>query len=68
MTDKATKILLAAIAAGLWANAATSMLKPAAAQNIPTFGTPEQISARALSAIADGTCANQMLCSQLMRR
>jgi hypothetical protein len=60
MTDKITKLLLAAIAAGLWANVAAS---PARAQADPWLSI-----ARDVSAIASGTCANQSLCSTLMRR
>jgi ATP/maltotriose-dependent transcriptional regulator MalT len=34
MTDNVTKLLLAAIALGLWANAAAHMLQPAKAQSM----------------------------------
>lgn len=57
--DKTTKILLAFIAAGLWANA----LAPAARAGIvPMAGTPDQVMATALSMIADGRCNNPKLC------
>lgn len=57
--DRTTKILLAAIAAGLFANA----VRPAVAQSIEISEV-----ARTLRSIADGSCANTTLCSQLMRR
>lgn len=60
MIDKTTKLLLAAIAAGLWANVFAA---PARAQADPWLSI-----ARDVSAIANGTCGNQALCFVMMRR
>jgi hypothetical protein len=59
MSDRTTKILLAAIAVGLWANLAYGLLRPisAAAQS-------QELSSIAfnLSAIYNGTCVNRKIC------
>lgn len=60
MTDKTTKVLLALIAAGLWANVAAA---PARAQADPWASI-----ARDISEIADGRCNNTYLCSTMLRR
>lgn len=58
MPDRSTKILLAAIAAGLWLNAATALIRPAVAQDSNTLHSI----ARDVSAIAMGVCVNGKLC------
>lgn len=57
MTDKPTKIILAILAAGIWLNAATALIRPAMAQDAYW----SQI-ASALSSIASGDCSNKKLC------
>lgn len=58
MLDRSTKILLAAIAAGLWLNAATTLIRPAAAQDTSALRSI----ARDITSITTGICANQKLC------
>jgi hypothetical protein len=58
MTDKTTKILLATIAAGLWAN----VIAPAVhAQN---YGPADPLTtiARDVHALANGNCTNGKIC------
>lgn len=69
MNDKTTKRLLAAIALGLWANAAALWLRPQ-----PLFAQAQNSGAQAVqysmlveieshvSKIAKGTCANKTIC------
>lgn len=57
MTDKTTKILLAIIAAGLWLNAATVLIRPALAQD-PSITNL----ARDFHTVVQGQCPNQKLC------
>jgi hypothetical protein len=61
--DRTTKILLAAIALGLWANAATTVIKPAIAQ----FSTSRMESLLSdiesnTGRLGRGTCTNSKLC------
>lgn len=58
--DKTTKILMAAIAAGLWANAAANFITPATAQTPP--GDALRSIAMSLNSIATGICTNQKMC------
>jgi hypothetical protein len=57
--DRMTKILLAAIAIGLWANLGLSLFRPvtAVAQDYALTGI-----ANNLSAIANGVCVNGKIC------
>ena len=69
--DRPTKILLAAIALGLWANASVTMLRPAQAQRADGLlsGAVEGIDQKlerlvtTFDRIALGTCANRKICS-----
>jgi len=58
-TDKTTKLLLALIAAGLWLNAASSLIRPtsAGAQSYEL-----QKIQRDLDSIGRGTCLNNKIC------
>jgi len=55
MNDRLTKLILIAIALGLWANVAENTIRRAAAGVYANEGT-------ALSLIANGQCVNQKLC------
>jgi hypothetical protein len=57
--DKTTKVLLAIAAAGLWANVAVGVLKPAGAiaQNYEVGAIASD-----LSKIQRGTCVNKKIC------
>jgi hypothetical protein len=62
--DRTTKLLLAAIALGLWANAASTVVKPSFAQ-APRFATVDysvETIAREILSISTGTCGNRKLC------
>lgn len=59
MTDRTTKLILAAIALGLWTNAAMSLFQPIVAR-ADDF-TARQIMYE-VSAIANGTCVNHKIC------
>ena len=52
--DRTTKLLLAAIALGLWANAVATVVRPARADS----NTVEMY----ISSIANGTCINRKIC------
>jgi hypothetical protein len=58
MTDKTTKILLGAIALGLWANIVTPQIRLAHAQEGSTLRSID----RNIEAIANGMCLNNRLC------
>jgi len=69
--DRITKLLLAAIAVGLFANAAASVTRPAAADTIFESHLSNSVQAIAsrlsdlaqeVSSIARGTCKNSKLC------
>jgi hypothetical protein len=71
--DRTTKILLAAIALGLWANAAAIIVKPASAQGADNIlagllGQLEQIRtavaqmAVVFDRIEGGRCVNRKIC------
>jgi hypothetical protein len=71
--DRTTKILLAAIALGLWANAAATIVKPASAQGADNLlagilGQLEQIQsgvaqmAESFGRIERGSCLNRKIC------
>ena len=71
--DRTTKILLAAIALGLWANAAATIVKPASAQGADNLlagllGQLEQIQsavaqmAVSFDKIEGGRCFNRKIC------
>jgi len=69
-TDKMTKILLTVIAAGLWANAMTSWLKPASALadselSIPLSSIERSVNSinSDLGSISSGMCFNRKICS-----
>jgi hypothetical protein len=55
--DRTTKVLLAMIAAGLWANAAAPLIQKARADSAVLHYIEED-----LARIADGKCANKKLC------
>jgi hypothetical protein len=68
MTDRTTKLLLAIIALGLWANLAVPLLKsqPAQAQDVSSSirnieHSLENIE-QDMRAIASGSCLNSRLC------
>lgn len=58
MTDKPTKIILAILAAGIWLNAATALIRPAMAQDNPTLDRLQ----RDFRSLVEGTCSNHKLC------
>lgn len=67
MTDRTTKILLAVIALGLWANAAIPLLLPraAAAQDVSSLDahlSRIDHDVHNLADIEDGTCRNKKIC------
>jgi hypothetical protein len=59
--DKTSKAILAVIAAGLWANAAVTMLKPTLAHAQDAGPILYQIQTSVMS-IANGVCTNRKLC------
>jgi hypothetical protein len=59
MTDRVTKVALIAIAAGLWANFAISLLPPRPA-HADDYAV-QQIQ-RDVSAISGGVCVNRKIC------
>ena len=64
MTDRTSKVLLAFIAMGLWANALVSILgsKEAVAQSITSMVGDISDIKSGVSALAGGTCMNSKLC------
>ncbi len=65
--DRTTKILLGAIALGLFANAAATVIRPAAAQLsndviLRNIGLDVAIISRDIEQIAHGECTNGKLC------
>lgn len=58
MADRTTKIILVILAAGLWINAATALIRPAMAQADPQFYNL----VRVITQVADGQCQNRKLC------
>ena len=61
MIDRTTKLLLFAIAAGLWMNLAGQWLRPVALRADAT--TPDVSAIRTVvQAIATGACANHKIC------
>jgi hypothetical protein len=68
MTDKTTKLLLAAIALGLWANLALPLLPTAARARASSSGDMSNMASSLaemqgdLDSIAMGTCRNGMIC------
>jgi hypothetical protein len=61
--DRTTKILLAAIAIGLWANAGVSALRPATAQGFSPFTDRLlQEILNSVDGIYRGTCNNKIIC------
>lgn len=61
MNDRATKILLALIAFGLWANALVPVLKPLPAHASDTERLLSRIDDN-INDIARGYCSNKQLC------
>ena len=57
--DRTTKVILAFIAAGLWANAMISAVRPAMAQD---YGYQIRQIQSDLGAIAGGVCVNRKIC------
>lgn len=59
MNDRTTKILLALIALGLWANALGPVLKP-----LPAFASDSLLRSidSTLEDIARGNCSNRKIC------
>ncbi|SEF12823.1 hypothetical protein SAMN05444161_8832 [Rhizobiales bacterium GAS191] len=59
MIDRSTKILLTAIAVGLWANLAVGFFRPA-----PAIAQVSELSGIAtdLRGISSGTCNNRKIC------
>ena len=55
MNDRLTKLLLFAIALGLWVNVADNLVRRASAAMLANGSDP-------ISLIANGYCANQKLC------
>ena len=64
MTDRTSKVLLAMIAMGLWANALVSILgsNEAVAQSISGMVTDISDIKSGVSALSGGTCQNSNLC------
>jgi hypothetical protein len=64
MTDRTSKVLLAIIAMGLWANALVSILgsKEAVAQSISGMVTDISDIKSGVAALSGGTCLNSKLC------
>ena len=64
MTDRTSKVLLAIIAMGLWANALVSILgsNEAVAQTISGMVGDISDIKSGVSALAGGTCMNSKLC------
>jgi hypothetical protein len=62
--DRTTKILLAVLAAGIWAHAAVPLVQKARAQNAGFEGRLESIqnSLESIELIARGMCLNQKIC------
>ena len=66
--DRTTKIILAFIAAGLWANAITPLIKPAQAQSSEVFSRiamDTQTIAQSMKSLVEGgpvPCTNPKLC------
>jgi len=62
--DRTTKLLLATIAVGLFANAAASVTRPATADTTFENHLSNSMEAveKAISSIARGTCKNSKLC------
>ena len=59
------KLLLAAIAFGLWANAATSLVRPVQAQSDQLAGGVEQIAEELRQLVEAGEkCLNPQLCQR----
>jgi hypothetical protein len=68
MTDKKTRILLIAIAGGLWANVMVSSIKPAHADDDTDAAIQQMASDISdmqgdINALANGTCTNGRLCN-----
>jgi hypothetical protein len=61
MADRSTKILLAAIAAALWANFAVAVLQPSVANSQADAGLLRSIDSH-LGSIYNGTCTNRKIC------
>ena len=64
MTDRTSKVLLAFIAMGLWANALVSILGPkeAVAQGITGMVVDISDIKSGVAALSGGTCLNPKLC------
>jgi hypothetical protein len=67
MIDRTTKLILAAIALGLWANFAAQMLRSAAADQIDTLvlnaiAGDTSRALRSLIAVETGRCVNSKIC------
>jgi hypothetical protein len=65
MNDKTTKALLFAIALGLWANAAASLLRPAELHASQTAAATERTLREIgdeLHQIGTGVCVNRKIC------
>lgn len=60
MIDRTTKLLLAAIAFGLWANAFIPILRPSPA-NATAESSLESID-RNIASLANGICSNRKMC------
>ena len=59
MADRTTKIILAAIALGLWANVALPLLRPTPAR-AADYEVTEILNA--VNNIANGVCVNRKIC------
>ena len=57
----ATKILLGLIAAGLWANAVASFVRPSLATSAAVEAAVSSMQMN-VAAIANGTCVNRRIC------
>jgi hypothetical protein len=64
MTDRLTKLLLIAIAGGLWLNLATAPIR-AGAQD---YNQEIAFISGYLAAIANGNCANPVICTDVLRK
>lgn len=62
MLDRTSKIILAAIAAGLWANAALPILKPGTASAQIDINSVISRIDESVAKIARGACSNSKIC------
>jgi hypothetical protein len=62
--DRTTKLLLGAIALGLWINIAAPLLRPTSVKAQTQFQNNIFEIAATIKEIADGSCTNRVICHQ----